>query len=66
MSQVEKVESQIAGFSSDELAAFRRWFFEFGASAWDRQFEADVMAGRLDGLAEIALQGHVSGRSTEL
>jgi hypothetical protein len=66
MSQVEKVESQVSEFSSAELAAFRRWFFEFDASVWDRQFEADALAGRLDSLAESALGDHVSGRSREL
>jgi hypothetical protein len=39
MSRVEKVESQISELSSAELAAFREWFAEFDASAWDRQFE---------------------------
>ncbi len=66
MSHVEKIGSQIAGFSSTELAAFRKWFFEFDASDRDRQFEADVTARRLDGLAENALRGHASGRSREL
>ncbi len=66
MSQVEKIESQIAKLSSADLAAFRRWFVEFDASAWDQQFEADVKDGRLDSLAEDALQDHVAGRSREL
>ncbi len=66
MSQVEKIESQIAALSSTDLAAFRKWFAEFDASAWDRQFEADVKAGRLDGLAGSALMDHAAGRSKEL
>ena len=43
MSTVEKVESEIAELSSSDLAAFRRWFIEFDAVAWDRQFEADAL-----------------------
>lgn len=66
MSQVEKIEIQIAELSSAELAAFRKWFVEFDASAWDRQLEADVKAGRLDGLAENALKDHAAGRSREI
>jgi hypothetical protein len=66
MSRVEKIESQISEFSSAELAAFRRWFIEFDANAWDQQFEADVKAGKLDNRAEKALDDHAAGRSTEL
>lgn len=38
----------------------------FDAEVWDRQFEADLKAGKLDALAERALQGHAAGRSTKL
>ena len=66
MSRVEKIESQIREFSSEELAAFRDWFAEFDASAWDRQFESDVKAGKLDSLAEKALNDHAACHSREL
>jgi len=66
MSRMEKIESQISEPSAAELAAFREWFAEFDASAWDRQFEADVKAGRLDSLAEKALNDYANGRSSEL
>ena len=66
MSRVEQIEHQIREFSSMELAAFREWFVEFDAVAWDRQLEAGVKAGKLDGLAEKALQDYAAGRSTEL
>jgi len=66
MSRVKKIENQISELSSAELAAFRDWFVEFDASAWDRQFEADVKAGKLDSLAEKALNDRAAGRSREL
>ncbi len=66
MSQVEKIERQVAELSSGDLEAFRRWFVEFDAIAWDRQFEADVRGGRLDVLAAEALKDHAAGQSTEL
>jgi hypothetical protein len=44
------------------LAAFREWFAGFAASAWDRQFEADVKAGKFDSLAEQALNDLAAGR----
>jgi hypothetical protein len=64
--KVQDIESQIKALLPDELAAFRQWFARFDAEAWDRQFEADVKAGKLDSLAQRALQDHAAGRSTEL
>ena len=66
MDKVQNIESQIQELSPEELAALREWFVEFDAEAWDRQFEADVKAGKLDALAERALRDHLAGRSTKL
>ena len=56
MSIVQEIESAVRQLTQSELAAFRRWFLDFDADAWDRQLEADVAAGRLDYLAEEALR----------
>ena len=66
MSNVEAIEQQIEKLSTNELAAFRRWYAVFDAEAWDRQFEADVQAGKLDTLADAALRTHTSGQSKPL
>jgi hypothetical protein len=66
MSKIEQIEVAVKELSSDDLAAFRAWFAEFDADAWDRQFEADVHAGKLEKLAERALRDHSNGRSTGL
>jgi len=63
MTKIEKIEREIATLSGSELSEFRRWFSEFDASAWDRQFEADANSGALDGFAEEALTDHRSGGS---
>ena len=65
MGNVENIEQQVKGLSAQELASFRDWFAAFDAEAWDKQIEADVSAGKLDGLAEKALQGHASGKSSK-
>ncbi len=52
MSDLQEIETAISQLSADKLAAFRVWFAEFDAQIWDRQFEEDVAAGRLNGLAE--------------
>ena len=66
MSKIEDLERQIQALSAKELAAFRSWFAEFDAAAWDRQFETDVKAGKLDALGDRARQAHATGTSTKL
>ncbi len=54
-------------WSEEEAAAFEAALLEQRPSAlWDRQFEADVEAGKLDALAEHALKAHRERRSTKL
>ena len=66
MSKVESIERDIQDLSGDELADLRRWFAAFDAEAWDRQFEDDARAGKLDKHAEWALRDHAAGKSTRL
>lgn len=63
---LQELENTIARLSPKELAEFREWFWEFDAKTWDEQFEADIAAGRLDGLADAAIREHQAGESTEL
>jgi len=66
MSKVETIEQEIEKLSADELATFRRWYVAFDAQSWDRQFEADVNAGKLDALADKALRDHAAGQTKPL
>ena len=66
MSTVAEIESAVSRLSREELAAFREWFQEFDAEAWDRQFAEDVQAGRLDALGQEALRDLREGRCTDL
>jgi hypothetical protein len=66
MSSVKEIEDAVRKLSAEELKAFRTWFAEFDADAWDRQFEQDVAAGRLDRLADTALRDLREGRCTDL
>lgn len=65
MSTVHEIEQAVRGLGPKELAAFRAWFAEFDAEVWDRQFEEDVTAGRLDSLADEALRDLREGRCTD-
>ena len=66
MSTVNEIESAVSKLSRDELHSFRSWFHEFDADAWDKQFEQDVHAGRLDALADEALRDFREGRCRDL
>jgi hypothetical protein len=66
MGTVEEIERAIINLPPAELAELRAWFAAFEAEAWDRQFEEDVHAGRLDALADEALGELDAGRCTDL
>ena len=66
MGKVEKIEREIKDLSPEEMTELREWFAAFDAETWDRQFEADIRAGKLDALADQALKAHATGQTTKL
>lgn len=66
MSTIQEIERAVSELTPQELAEFRQWFREFDAAEWDRQFEDDVGAGRLDALADEALADFRAGRTRPL
>jgi hypothetical protein len=65
MSTIQELENVVRQLSAEELATFRAWFAEFDAEQWDRQFEENVSAGRLDWLVEEARRDLREGRCTD-
>ena len=63
---LENLQKAVKALSPEELARFRRWFEAFDAQRWDKQFEDDVRAGKLDRVAEEALQAYQAGKAKEL
>jgi len=63
---IQEIEQAIRQLSPKELARFRQWFEEFDAQNWDKQFEADAEAGKLDKIAEKALTEYRAGKAKEL
>jgi hypothetical protein len=61
-----ELQTAVASLSLVELADFRAWFLRCDAAVWDSQFEEDVTAGRLDSLANEALQDLHQGAVTEI
>jgi hypothetical protein len=66
MSTAKEIESAIVTLPLEELNRFRAWFEHFDADSWDKQWEVDVKAGRLDRVADQAIEQFRQGRCTEL
>jgi hypothetical protein len=66
MGTVLEIESAISKLSREDLSVLRDWFKEFDAEAWEKQFEEDMKAGRLEALADEALRDLREDRCTEL
>ncbi|NEQ40507.1 MAG: hypothetical protein F6K40_31465 [Okeania sp. SIO3I5] len=64
--ELKEIEKAISQLSPKDLSEFRRWFAEFDAETWDKEFETDVMTGKLDGLAQKALKHLQEGNCTDL
>lgn len=62
----QQLEKTISELPPDELSKFREWFLAFDADKWDQQFDGDVVAGRLDRLADDAMGEHRAGKSTKI
>ena len=64
MNAVEEIEKVIEGLPREDFMRLRDWVQRRFEDDWDREFEQDAVAGRLDALAEAALAEHRAGRST--
>ncbi len=66
MATLKEIESQVAQLHSSALSEFRDWFIRFDADAWDKQFEQDVQAGKLDSLADKSLAEFKAGNCRKI
>jgi len=64
MGNIDAIENEIRKLNTEERALFRSWFAEFDAEEWDRQMDTDIDAGRLDLLAQKALNALEEGKCT--
>ena len=63
---VQELERAVAQLPKADFNAFVRWFEEFQADQWDRQIEADALAGRLDKAGLRADEDFEAGRCKPL
>ena len=65
MTTVAQIRGAVKRLPRRELTKFRKWFAEYDAAQWDCEFEADVVAGKLDSIAREVLRDWQAGRTTE-
>jgi len=63
MTTIIEIEKAISNLPPEEIAQFRAWFEEFDAAVWNRQFEEDVVSGKLDAIADKAI--HIRRRDNK-
>jgi len=63
---IHEIEEAIRQLPPDQLARFRQWYAEFDAQIWDEQFETDAKSGKLQKVAEKAIEEYRAGKSKEL
>ncbi len=66
MMQVEQLQRAIEALPPFEFSRLRQWFAEKDWERWDRQFEDDVAAGKLDFLWEEAMAAKQQGKLQDL
>ena len=66
MSTVQEIETAIQKLKPQEIHEVADWLQELREELWDKQIDADAKAGRLDKLAEKALEDFRAGRTKPL
>jgi hypothetical protein len=63
---LKDVKHAVQHLSSDDFKTFEAWFDKFRTEKWARDIEADTKAGKLNKLAEQALEDFRKGKFTKL
>lgn len=62
----EDIEKAVEQLAPQELARFREWFANFEADQFDAAIARDAEAGRLEVLAQEAIDEYRAGKTREL
>ncbi len=66
MTTVSELQKAILGLSEAEYTELRRWLLDEDWERWEREFEEDVHAGKLDFLKGEVEQAKREGKLKEL
>ena len=64
MTTADEIKQAVLSLPEAEYAKIMDWLHELAEEAWDREFEEDVLAGKLDFLKAEVEQGQ-AGRHAE-
>jgi len=63
---IEDIEKAVAKLPPEQFAQFRAWFEALDAARFDQKIERDAKDGKLDRLADEAIDDFRKGRAREL
>ena len=66
MNKIKEIEEAITKLPKNDLSELIRWLDDYLADNWDKEFEEDVKAGKLDKVAEKAIADYHEGKCKEL
>lgn len=66
MENVQTIEKAVSRLSKSDLKSFRNWYERFDQKVWDNQFEEDAKSGKLDALADQAVNDFKAGKCKEI
>jgi hypothetical protein len=66
MSTVKQIEAEILKLSPQELSQLADWVLDLDEQRWDEQIEQDIVAGKLNFLAQEALAEFEAGNCRTL
>ena len=66
MTTADEIKQAVLSLPEAEYTKIMDWLHELAEDEWDRQFEEDVLAGRLDFLKAEVEQAKQEGKLTEL
>jgi hypothetical protein len=55
MSSLQLIEEEIQNLQEKDFIVLREWFQNFDSKKWDNQIENDIKNGKLDVLANFAI-----------
>ena len=61
MTNVTELQQAILGLSEAEYTELRRWLQDQDWELWEREFDEDVRAGKLDALAAEVMEAKARG-----
>ena len=62
MTMLIKIEEEVKNLPEQEFNKFREWFQDYESKKWDAEIEDDIKQGRLDSLAEEAINDFKNGK----